>query len=436
MVQRGAPRGGKLRALGILVFAAVMLAAFVAASLPGSARADDIFTVTGVPVDVTADSATAAREQALLEGQRKAARMMLERLTLKQDSGSLPAIGDAQLLDIVQGIEVESEKISNVRYLGSLTVRFRPDAIRSLLRTANVRYAETVSKPLVVVPVYHGGDTSMLWDEANPWLAAWGSHVAKGGLVPLIVPLGDLTDMSAITADDAAQGVGAKLEALARRYSATDTLVVVATTAADGTGVDIAATRYGGAQQERTDVLRVAGTPGETTDALLGRAVAEVQAQVEEGWKQENILHFDQEQMLSVTVPLRDLAEWVGVRKKLGDVAYIRSAEIVALTKAQAIVGLHYIGDTNQLKLALAQKDLDLTQEGESWTLRPAAAESAPAAAPGGASAPDSGAAVPGATPAPESAPASPSATGTPAPAPGATPSAAPTSPAPPTPSP
>jgi hypothetical protein len=226
------------------------------------------------------------------------------------------------------------------------------------------------------------------------------------------------------------------LEALARRYSATDTLVVVATTAADGTGVDIAATRYGGAQQERTDVLRVAGTPGETTDALLGRAVAEVQAQVEEGWKQENILHFDQEQMLSVTVPLRDLAEWVGVRKKLGDVAYIRSAEIVALTKAQAIVGLHYIGDTNQLKLALAQKDLDLTQEGESWTLRPAAAESAPAAAPGGASAPDSGAAVPGATPAPESAPASPSATGTPAPAPGATPSAAPTSPAPPTPSP
>jgi hypothetical protein len=384
MVHRGGFRRRRLRTLGVQL--ALVMAVL---ALPSLARADDVFTVTGVSVDVTGDTAAAAREQALLEGQRKAVQILLRRLTLKQDANSLPVVSDAQLLEVVQGIEVERERISTVRYLGDLTVRFKPGAMRSLMRAAGVRYAETVSKPLVVVPVYRTGDSLMLWDETNPWLAAWGAHVTKGGLVPFIVPLGDLTDMGEITAEDAAQGTLPKLEALARRYQATDTLVAVATSSSDPPGVDIAASRYGATQQERTDVLRVAAEPGETTDALLARAVAEVQAQIEESWKQENILRFDQEQMLSVTVPLHDLSEWVSVRRKLGEIVYVRSTEIVSLSKSEAVVGLHYIGDVGQLKLALAQKDLDLTQDLASWTLRPAgpaaiANPAAPAEAPGG----------------------------------------------------
>jgi len=371
-----------------------VVAVALAALWPGPARADDVFTVTGVPVDVTADTAAAAREQALLEGQRKAVQILLRRLTLKQDAGSLPVLSDSQLLEVVQGIEVEREKISAVRYLGDITVRFKPDAIRNLLRGAGIRYAETVSKPLVVVPVYRTGDTLLLWDDDNPWRSAWAEHVTKDGLVPLIVPLGDLTDMAAVTADDAVQGNVAKLAAFARRYGATDTLVVVASPSPDGSAVDIAATRYGSTQQERTDVLRVAGEPGDTTDALLARAVAEVQSQVEEGWKQENILRFGEEQTLSVTVPLRDLSEWVSVRRKLGEIAYIRSTEIVSLSKSQAVVGLHYIGDVGQLQLALSQKDLDLTQEAATWTLRPAAPPPAPAPAPTAVGAPEGGTAA------------------------------------------
>ena len=377
MVHRGGLRGGWLRRLGIRL--AIMAAATV---LPGLARADGVFTVTGVPVDVTADAAASAREQALIEGQRKAAQILLRRLTLKQDENSLPALGDAQLFEAVQGIEVEREKISTVRYLGELTVRFKPDAIRGLLRTAGIRYAETVSKPLVIVPVYRAGDTVMLWDETNPWLAAWAANAKKGGLVPVIVPLGDLADMGVVAGEEAAAGNIPKLAALAQRYQATDTLVVVATASSDPPAVDVAASRYGATQQERTDILRVAGEPGGTTDALLARAVAETQAQVEEGWKQENILRFDQEQTLSVTVPLRDLAEWVGVRRKLGEIVFVRSVEIVSLSKKEAVVGLHYIGDAGQLKLALAQKDLDLTQDLATWTLR-AAAAAAPVESPG-----------------------------------------------------
>lgn len=365
MVHRGALRCRVLRALGLLALAAGHFAAW-----PAAARADDVFAVTGVPVDVTADSATAAREQALLEGQRKAVQILFKRLTLPEDASKLPQLNDAELFEVVQGIEVEREKISSVRYLGDLTVRFKPDAIRSLLRTAGIRYAETASKPLVVVPVYRTSDATLLWDETNPWLAAWSAHVGKGGLVPFIVPLGDLTDMGAIGADDAVQGTIAKLDALAHRYHASDTLVAIAMLSTAPAGVDITETHYASGQLQRTDVLHVAAEAGEAPDALLARAVGDVQNQIEQNWKQENLLRFDREDMLTATVPLHDLAEWISVRRKLADSVLIRSVEIVSFSKSQAIVGLHYLGDAGQLKLALSQKDLDLTQDGVNWTLR------------------------------------------------------------------
>lgn len=378
MVHRGAFRCPVLRALGL----GLALAAGVLAVVPAFAWADDVFAVKGVSVDVTADSATAAREQALLDGQRKAAQMLLRRLTLAEDASKLPQLSDAQLIDVVQGIEVEREKISSVRYLGDITVRFKPDAIRSLLRSAGVRYAETASKPLVVVPVYRTADATMLWDEANPWLAAWSAHAATGGLVPFIVPLGDLGDMGAVTADDATQGTIPKLDALARRYNAFDTLVAVASPSTAPAGIDITNTHYAAGQLQRTDVLHVAAESGEATNALLARAVGEVQNQIEQNWKQENLLRFDHEDMLTAAVPFHDLAEWVTVRRKLADSVLIRSMDIVSFSKTQAVVGLHYLGDVGQLKLALAQKDIDLAQEGVNWTLRLTTVSPGAAAAP------------------------------------------------------
>jgi len=413
MVHRGALRRRALRALGLLFFAASLVAGGATA-----ARAADVFAVTGVPVDVTGDSATAAREQALLEGQRKAAQILLQRLTLPEDAAKLPQLSDADLLEDVQGIEVEREKISSVRYLGDLTVRFKPDAIRALLRTAGIPYAETASKPLVVVPVYRNGDATLLWDDANPWLAAWSAHVAPGGLVPFIVPLGDLSDIAAVTADDAVQGTTAKLDALAHRYNASDTLVVVAAPTQPA-GLDVTETHYASGQLQRTDVIHVAGQAGEAADAFLARAVAEVQGQVEQNWKTENLLHFDHEDMLTATVPFHDLAEWVSVRRKLGDSAMIRGIDILSLSKSQAVLALHYLGEVGQLKLALDQKDLDLAQDGVNWTLRMA---TPPAAAPASDVAP---AAIPTASPTTSGTGAAPQASPPPAPDAAAPPAAA-----------
>ena len=79
---------------------------------------------------------------------------------------------------------------SFVPYVGQIV-----SGVVVVLRRGNVPFSETYARPLVVLPVYHEGDIAVLWDEPNPWLSAWRDLPPADGLQPLMVPLGDLSDM-------------------------------------------------------------------------------------------------------------------------------------------------------------------------------------------------------------------------------------------------
>jgi hypothetical protein len=89
----------------------------------------------------------------------------------------------------VRDFSVAREKASSVRYIARLNYRFKADEVRDLLRAYNVPFAETPSRPVVVLPVYEIGASAVLWDEPNPWRQQWNAKDEPQGLVPLIARL-------------------------------------------------------------------------------------------------------------------------------------------------------------------------------------------------------------------------------------------------------
>ena len=194
-----------------LVLTMVALALPARPSLVLAATRADIFTVS-VPVDATAASATAARDAARADGQQKAYTALISRLTLARDRGRLPAPTDTILNQVIQGFEVANERRSSVHYLADYTFHFRPDAVEQLLRERGVPFAETASKPVVVLPVLKNpGVRPMLWDDPNPWRDAWSHSPPAQGLVPMKIPLGEVEDVSAIDAATADAGDDASI---------------------------------------------------------------------------------------------------------------------------------------------------------------------------------------------------------------------------------
>jgi len=99
----------------------------------GPALAAAPYVVSGVPVDVTAADAATARDQAIVEGQRKAFSMLMEQLVGAETAATIQTPSDAQLSGMVQDFEVESERLSSVRYIGVMTYRFDAASIDAII---------------------------------------------------------------------------------------------------------------------------------------------------------------------------------------------------------------------------------------------------------------------------------------------------------------
>jgi hypothetical protein len=352
-----------------------MLALVAALVWAGVARAEtgDVYEVRNVAVDVTAKTAAQAREQALVQGERLAFQRLLGRLTLLADRDRLPDLGREEISALVTDFAVAREKTSPVRYIASLTYHFKKGHVRRLLTDHGLSFAETMSKPVLVLPVYQAAGALLLWDDPNPWRDAWSTGLETGGLVPLVLPLGDLADVADIGAEQAVKGDVQRLAAIAKRYGAGGTMVaqcILHTDRAPGVPeLEVHVTRYGTVLENQTVIMSYVGHEGESLADQLRRAVVHLVRQMEDNWKRDNLLRFADQAVVPVRVPIDSLRGWLTVRQRLAGVAVIRRAELVLLSRTEARVNLHYIGGPDQLALALQQADLTLAHDGDQWVL-------------------------------------------------------------------
>jgi Uncharacterized protein conserved in bacteria (DUF2066) len=355
-----------------------MLAIFAALVALGggaarAAPAADAFTIKDVAVDATAAAATTAREQAIAEGQRRAFDRLIARLVPKESRDAVPRLDSRDITELVRDFEVNSEKVSDVRYLAHLQIRFKPDAVRALLRTASVPFAESMSRSLVVLPVLRSAAALRLWDDPNPWRAAWAQAPPTDGLVPLIEPKGDNADINDIGPEQAIARDPDRIAAIAGRYGAAGALVVYASRREVAQGgrpvLDVTAVRSDAAN-DQTLVQSFVAADGESDDAFYARVQEVVETAIEDSWKRANLLRFDSPRGIEVSVPLKDLADWVAIRRRIAAISFVRASGVRSLSRENAVLSLQYFGDEDQLAGALAQRGLALEEGATGWTLR------------------------------------------------------------------
>jgi hypothetical protein len=312
-------------------------------------------------------------------------------LMARLEPGTPPQITPDQLTDLIASFEVANERTSTVRYVADYTFHFKPNAVRQLLQGAGTTYVEP-AKPIVVLPVWHGGGQAVLWDDPNPWRDAWANHAPGQGAVPVIVPVGGLTDVSLIDAPKALSGDRAAIKALSARYQNDDVVVAIALPKDSPRRIDVAATRYSpaanpGAPQIVT--LSTVAKSGESDADLLARAVADTIARLGQSWKAGNVLDTHLNGTLDVTVSASSLADWVAVRDRLRVLPAVRSLDLVSFNARQVRVTIHYVGSEDQLRAAFGTSGLELGGDdpNRTLTLRPGA----PSAAPSPPTAPGSG---------------------------------------------
>lgn len=359
--------------------AILLPALLVLLALPAYAQESDedaLYQISDVAVDVTADSATHARDQAIMQAQHNAFDQLLTRLGA--DTALEQKLDNDTLASMVQAFEVQQERLSKVRYLGTFTVRFKPPAVRAFLGKRGSAYNEARSKPVIVLPILNTGARVVLWEDSTPWRTAWESVTGKGGLVPIVVPSGDLDDIAKIGTHEAMNGKEEAFQALMNKYQAGS--VVVAVLNADPDNLDpkqpikIALQRYdmNGKSGGSESISLTPASDTKALTALISDGVKQVRSRLESGWRQSTKMPKGAIAHLPVAVPIGSLADWNEIKAKLATVPAISRANVLSLTRDTANVDLEFYGDIQQLQASLAQHNLSLESSSftGAWTLR------------------------------------------------------------------
>lgn len=359
-----------MKRLRFLLLALLLLA-------PAASRADDaMFTVSPVAVDVTAESAAAARDAAIAEGQRRAFETVLSRMTIPEDRAALPALTDDDISGFVQNFEVISEKSSPVRYVGSLTIRFSPDAVSEYLRSHNVSTSSTPSQPMLIIPVMGVENRLLLWEDDNAWRAAWGRVSGSGTeLLPVVVPLGDAQDMADISAEAALSGDNDAIRRIASRYGAGGDAIVAVVAATGGQDAPLSRLAVqvmriapgGGIALRNIDIVRKAD---ETDDALLDRAAAATLSELRIAWKEETGVEPIAPRDLDVVAVVPALADWAALEKTLIGAPRVSGVFVVGFARGQVRFRLSVAGDIEKFREGLMSRGLLFLPTGTGYEIR------------------------------------------------------------------
>lgn len=346
-------------------------------ALSGDTPADgptvDGFTVTGVAVAAEAASTGQARTQAFAEGQRIALQRLAESLGGEVDFSTL---SEQAVTRLIQGFQVEEERVSPGRYEASLAFTFRPDEVRAVVRdqvgtggaaapsSPAPTTARTPTGAVLVIPLWQTAETVRLWDAPNPWHDAWLNRANAADAVPIVVPFGDLQDVGDLSIDQAVGGDRAALQAMAERYGAGQP--VVATLSEQGGGYRMTLDWFPPGEAPSEEVVPVAALGGAST---LPQAVEEAALRIQRGPLPPTVGGPTGPALSAgpggggqslYIVPIADLQDWVDIRGRLDRIPAIVTTTVVSLQPGEAVVELQTVGTDSALRDQMAQQQLGL----------------------------------------------------------------------------
>ncbi len=370
-------------ALLLLVSAPLAPAAAQAPASPPAQPSQDPYTAT-VTVDATSDNVAKARDIARLDGARRALAQVVQNLAGGPDKTKPLKLSDNDVTDMVASFEVADEKMSAVRYTADYTYHFKPADVAKAMQTAGIAInnagtsAASGGKAIVVLPVYQDGTTALLWDDPNPWREAWAQHAPSTNGVPLLVPLGDVSDLAAIDADKARMGDATALAAIAKKEGVTDALVLVAVKrVGDKPGLDVTVRRYHQGQFVDVHFDSIDANLGEADADLFKRAADMIATDIDSGWKTAKADLSGPPASLTVVAPISGLDDWIQLRDMLSAAPAVRKIEVKSLSRQEATIDIQYVGTPDQLKANLAAMKLDLEGGDPTWRLARSGADKA-----------------------------------------------------------
>lgn len=311
------------------------------------------FDVDRVSVSAEAETAVAARTQALQAGQEEAFKRLTAQLVAPEYHPEELSLEPADVLNMVQDVSVRDERTTATRYMASISVRFNSEAVQRFFADKKVPYLSEMPPKSVVVPIFmpFAGQT-LIFDEANPLYHAFKNRSADGTLYSVVVPLGDAEDIAGVANGETQT---AFFEALMKKYRAAQVLVVIMRP--DGGDYLVQARVYPEKEDGIPEIaFQTAALPTQAQSAEA--AVEQLMTRLDTQWRSLKTNRFEISDEFTLIMPLVSLDQWYADYQRLKALDFLTRVEMRALREDQVVVLLGFKGSESALLRRLQQRGL------------------------------------------------------------------------------
>lgn len=395
----------------IIFYTVIIFFIFVSSFVNGSILAgpSNIYSVTDVNLDVTAVSSVNARDSAFSDGHKRALKIIYDRLVLREDIQNLP-INNLVVEELITDFQLSDERVSPTRYRAKLAVTFSQKAVRQHLMKYLVRFAESQSDGIIILPVMIHHGKVLLWSEPNPWREIWAERKKDISLLPILSPLGDISDISQIKDSNILDASVEVLKEFATRYdvkqlvvatiedlnaNSKDLTYLISSVIGDNKDTVSLSPELNMLEKRKNKIetyfpkggmritlrhispdgeyfreIKVRSDGSKSTKLFYQQMLEAVVELIREEWKNSNLLRFDQENELHVTVPIdHKVSSWIAILKRLKSLPVVVKIDIVELSTGAVKLIVGHLGDIDQLSTALNTKQLELNIDELGWKI-------------------------------------------------------------------
>jgi hypothetical protein len=339
--------------------------------VPAWAKPGPVYTVGRVQVSAIADDAVQAKEKATAQGQERALRLLLKRLTPFDSYNRFPKLDAAQVERLTDGYSVRNEKNSSTQYLASLDYNFQGNAIKDMLNRFGLTYTLERSEEISVLPVLVQGG-AVKPPGRNPWQKAFDALDLDHMLTPMkVVP--PRPDFTAPTFASPTAGAPSLVETLKLQYHTQNLVVAYADLDEAGGALNV---RIMGSDSSGNLLLirrfRIFDRDLEEASARGAQIVANI---IEDRWKLTKLASQgalgapSQLERIEITAEFGGVKEWGQMRAKLQRAPGMQGFEVKSLFARGASISLEYPGGAERLGKVLTPQGMILENRGGEWTL-------------------------------------------------------------------
>lgn len=338
----------------------------------------DGYSVSGITVDIPDQSAKMAKEKSILAAYRTGFLALLHEMATRGDSGLdvtgftaeiAQSISESDLDGLVQDFEIENEKQSAVRYMGTFHVRFNDTAIQRYIQkqltkkngngVQGVTYGAPASNTLII-PVFTKKTTNRLWDDDNQWFHALNNTVPFDDKI-FVLPVGDLDDRALFPAPNADAITAISLDPLMDHYGVTRAILAQLILTDDGfDGAQTLNLFYSakGLGFVHFETLDLAGLPpgGDPFVAAYNLMTKSWNGFLKNGGKGQ--IHF-----MPLSVTFDDGDEWRDIQERIRHAPVVKQLSIKAFRMGRADIQLSHMGTESALMVALKNAGFHVTEE-------------------------------------------------------------------------